>query len=233
MPLAPRSYDGFLLNLARWVGIETDFLGGLQATDPDWTTTVTGAGAAVAYNSTTDANHPGSVALVCGTTTTGAAAVHCRESIWPAATGQQIFNSLFKMLTTLSNGTDRYTVRAGIVDNAGAIDGTEGIFFRYVDNVNGGRWQCVTRSGGADTNAIDSGVTVATNTHYNLKIVVNAAHTIAQFWINGVLVATASSGVPAAFTTLYASTGIKKSVGTTSITIGNVDAQLYARRVTR
>jgi hypothetical protein len=64
-------------------------------------------------------------------------------------------------------------------------------FFRYEDDVNSGRWQAIESIGGTDT-ATNSGVTVAVDTEYHLKIVITSSRT-ARFYINGVLVRTSSA----------------------------------------
>lgn len=96
--------------------------------------------------------------------------------------------------TQLSNGTDRFTLYSGLGDsNTG--DPVDGAFFRYVDTANGGRWQCVTRSVNVET-VVDSGVTVAAGVWYALELDVNAAGTLATFWINGTQVGTSSTNIP-------------------------------------
>jgi hypothetical protein len=84
---------------------------------------------------------------------------------------------------TLSDGTDTYTYRVGSID-ADTSDGTDGIFFRYTNGVNSGKWEGVVIQGGVAT-AVDLGVAVAANTWYTLKSVTNSAGTSTEFFING------------------------------------------------
>lgn len=65
------------------------------------------------------------------------------------------------------------------------------VFFRYEDDVNGGKWQAIDSIAGVDT-ATDSGVTVATSTRYHLKVVILADRT-ARMYINGALIKTTSA----------------------------------------
>lgn len=64
-------------------------------------------------------------------------------------------------------------------------------FFRYQDTANSGKWQAVSSINGSD-DAADSGVTVAINTDYHLKIAIGATR-VAEFYINGALVETSAA----------------------------------------
>jgi hypothetical protein len=64
-------------------------------------------------------------------------------------------------------------------------------FFRYQDSVAGGNWQAIDSIADTD-NEVDTGVTVAVNTSYHLKIVITAGR-LAQFYINGFLVSTSAA----------------------------------------
>lgn len=97
-------------------------------------------------------------------------------------------------MTALSNATDTYTFRSGFIDtNAG--ESVDGAFFRYTHSVNGGKFQCVTRSNNVET-ATDSGIMAAVNTNYILEAIVNAAGTEVLFYIDGVLVQTHTTNIP-------------------------------------
>ena len=64
-------------------------------------------------------------------------------------------------------------------------------FFRYEDNVNGGRWQAITSVNGIDV-ATDTGVTVQASTAYRMCIHLDVDR-ISRYYINGDLVATAAA----------------------------------------
>jgi hypothetical protein len=118
-------------------------------------------------------------------------------------------------LEEISSPTERFVFYAGFIDNVGASgDHTDGVYFRYRDDINSGNWQCVCREGSIET-AVDT--TVAANTVYNIfRILVNEAATQANFFINDVLVGTINSNLPSTPGNL---TGIgvklEKLIGTT------------------
>lgn len=98
------------------------------------------------------------------------------------------------LLPFLSNGTDRFIVRSGFINSIGS-DGTNGVFFRYVDNANGGRWLCVCRSNNTET-TVDSGVAATLDVWVWLRIKVIGDGGQAIFSINGTDVATITTNIP-------------------------------------
>lgn len=78
--------------------------------------------------------------------------------------------------------------------------GSEFIGFRYSSAV-GGNWYSMTDDG-TTLNAQDSGVACSANTEYVLKFVVSGDGTSVAFYINGVLVETITTNLPAAATNL-------------------------------
>jgi hypothetical protein len=68
-------------------------------------------------------------------------------------------------------------------------------FFRYAAATNSGKWQAVSSRAGTDVET-DTGVTVAADTDYHLKITIDADR-IPRFYINGVLVDTGAALVTA------------------------------------
>jgi hypothetical protein len=99
-------------------------------------------------------------------------------------------------IANLSNPTNRYITTDGFFDSD-TVDPefNRGLLFRYSDDINGGRFQVVVRSTANVETLIDTGVTVATDNWYRLKICVNAAGTEAQFYIDGTLVAVATENI--------------------------------------
>jgi hypothetical protein len=111
---------------------------------------------------------------------------------------------------------DFYLETAGTTSGAASSGFTTAGFY-YRDDVNGGKWQAKVRSAVTPTETnVDTGVTVALNTLYRLRVIVNAARTEAKFYINDALVATISTNLPAAASAMSITNGIKKTVGTTS-----------------
>ncbi|MGD9953464.1 MAG: hypothetical protein AB7S87_12880, partial [Burkholderiales bacterium] len=117
--------------------------------------------------------------------------------------------------TALSDVTQRYAVHFGLIDlmTGNSVDGC---YFRYTDNVNGGKWQCVCVANSVETVA-DSGVAYAVSTQYLLEIEVNSDGTQVTFFIGGSQVAQIATNIPtAAGRECGFGVNIFKSVGTTA-----------------
>jgi hypothetical protein len=208
-----------------------DFLGGTGGKIGNSTS---GSGAAVTYNSVAVAGYPGWITLATGTTTTGKAIAGTNNS---GTAGSQIIlgegaitlGAIFRV-PTVSDGTDTFTVFAGFGDAAGG-NPTDGVFLRYTDGTNSGKFQFVTRSNNTET-ATDTGTTLVAGTIYLCIITVNAAGTSASCTINGGSATTNTTNIPtgsARATSLeYA---IVKSAGTTSRTM-DIDLIYYAETLT-
>jgi hypothetical protein len=133
----------------------------------------------------------------------------------------------------LSDGTDTYRVVVGLYDAATATPG-DSVSIMYTDGENSGAWRADVSTGGTRTNDAldDSGgaVTVATNTWYKLEVIINAAGTSADFYINSVLKGTIATGFPSG--TIAAQVGIFKSAGNTSRKV-YVDAAWVVAAISR
>lgn len=120
--------------------------------------------------------------------------------------------SAFLDLDTISDATDRYTIRAGFMDSISG-EPVDGIYLRGVDNVNAGKWEAVPRSNSTGT-AVDTGVTIAGNV--GLVIVSYPERALADFYLSGNYVARVT-GIPAAVGRGYGiGFSIIKALGTTS-----------------
>jgi hypothetical protein len=95
-------------------------------------------------------------------------------------------------ITTGAAITDQ-TIWAGLKLTNTSVTATDAdqVFFRYQNGVNTGKWQAISSIADSD-DAHDSGVTVAVDTRYHLKIVIDSSR-IAKFYINGVLVETSAA----------------------------------------
>lgn len=184
-----------------------------------WDTIKIGTNTLVAsgnYGSNTTERAIGTVQIGTGTTAAGLAA------IWKPFIGFGILPLRFRMrnaLQSLSSGTDRFTIHAGYTDNVGVTgEPATGVYFRYVDNVNGGKWQAVTRNLSTET-AVDTGV--AATTQYSIfDISVNDAGTVATFQIDNNAPVTISTNIPApAANSLALVYRIEKSIGANAIFI--------------
>ncbi len=65
------------------------------------------------------------------------------------------------------------------------------VFLRYQSGVNSGKWQVISSIGGTDTTT-NTGVTVAINTNYHVKIVIDSARR-ATVYLNGVVLYTTAA----------------------------------------
>jgi hypothetical protein len=106
------------------------------------------------------------------------------------------YSSRFQF-ANLSSAGNRYIGFDGFFD-ADTTDPTfnRGILFRYSDDINSGKFQCVCRSAaGPVETLVDSGITPVIDTWYVLAVRVNALATEAVFAINGAVVATITTNI--------------------------------------
>ncbi len=87
-----------------------------------------------------------------------------------------------------SNGTDTYTIIAGLGDSTGGAAQTDGVYFRYTHSVNAGKWERVTESNTSEE-AVDTTVAFAADTWVRLGFKVTNAADV-EFFINGSSVGT-------------------------------------------
>lgn len=165
----------------------------------------------------TDTGRAGIVSFETGTTATGMAyamgAQQLTWSAWPPLkpdSGMPFAEFVSSVrIPVLSDGTNRFSFYTGSLGNNSKTSAGAGFF--YQDDTNGGRWECFSGNGSSSTVA-DSGVTVAANTWYDLRVVVNP--TARVFFINGTQVATITTNLAASMCAsgLY----LAKSIGTTN-----------------
>lgn len=145
-------------------------------------------------------NHPGTLALSTSTGATNSAGVNTGLNSmsfgggsWEMSTGQ-------RSPATASDGTDTYQVLIGFFD-VGTLNQTDGVYFLYdsqgvsTGSAASANWQIVTASNSTRTFTTTS-TAVGTSTYSTLKITVNAAGTLATFYVNGVSVGTSSTNIP-------------------------------------
>lgn len=131
-------------------------------------------------------------------------------------------------IPTLSDGTQTFTVRGGLMSDIGG-DAPNGVYWRYTHGTNSGNWQGVARTNSVETVTNFSTAPVTTGWQ-RLTIVVNAAGSSAQFFINGTSVGTVASNIPTAASRETAvGFSIIKTVGTTARTL-LVDYVYFAMR---
>lgn len=157
---------------------------------------LSGGGAGFDRNVGVDSAHPGTTDLVLGSGSFANIYLGCQvDNNSMAFGGGNLSAEFYLKIVTLSSGSNRYNFYIGFsdVDN---VAPTNGAYFEYIDNVNSGRFQCKTTASSTTTNN-NSGITADTNWHY-FKIVVNAAATSIEFYIDNVLVATNTTNIPTA-----------------------------------
>ncbi|TXL80450.1 hypothetical protein FHP25_05335 [Vineibacter terrae] len=111
----------------------------------------------------------------------------------------------------LSISGDRYIVQMGLPAEGDSQLNQDGIYVKYSDNVNGGRWQLVTRSGGVESTA-DTGVTVQVDTWYRIQIDIAADASSASCIVNGSSPVTVNTNMYDQDATL--NVGFRKTSGT-------------------
>lgn len=179
-----------------------------------------GTGASTAFTTgflSTD-NTMGIASSTTGTTAAGRSFVGLVSSDQLTLGGGEVrVTCILRTPSQLSDGTERYTLRMGIIDTRTNGGATDGLFFSYTDTVNSGNWSVDAVSAGAPYSPVDTGVPVVVATWQRLEIVVNAAATEATFYIDGTLVHTETTTIPSG-TARATGAGwiIFKSVGTTA-----------------
>lgn len=108
--------------------------------------------------------------------------------------GEIIYETLINV-GTLSTAADEYIILNGLVDGRAADTITDGIYWEY-DRTNSVNWIGVTESGGTRTE-VDSGVAVSVGTSawVTLTIVINAAGTSVEFFLNGTSAGTSTTNI--------------------------------------
>jgi hypothetical protein len=158
--------------------------------------------------------NPGIIQASTGTVATNIAGAIGTGNDVDFGAGEWRLEAIFR-IPVLGTSSQRFTTRVGFIDSANATESTDAAMVRYADNVNGGNFQCVTRSNNTET-ATDSGVAAVAATWYKVIITVNAAGTSVDCNINGTTV-TNSTNIPVG-TSRFTGWGmtIVKSVGTTA-----------------
>lgn len=188
---------------------------------------VTGTAAATSAG-TADSGHPGVIRCSSGSTASGQCALGGAGSPGLILGGGEYRQATVFKIIALSDGTQSFRCRIGLVDAFASNPATNEVVFRYTHSVNSGMWQAVTRAAGSET-VSDTGVTADTNWH-RYEIVVNADRTEVKFYIDGTLVATSSATIPSAPVTQVVGQ-IQKTLGSTARTV-DIDAYYWQHRFT-
>lgn len=220
--IAIDAHDLGSFDLNRTLHIEDDFFcwsATSTSNTPFFRQVVSGTGAtAVASTVGVAEGHLGVISLATGTTTTGRTLI-TNDCQMYAENGPLVFETMFR-LEDLSDGTNQFTFRAGVVSSSTNTDAT-GVFFKYIDNEASGNLQAICRNG-ASTTATDLGLTLVADTWYRARFEINAAWSEVKFYVYGdgsssVNSATITTDIPVTGTTIFPlAGGIYKSAGTTS-----------------
>jgi hypothetical protein len=162
-----------------------------------WTGINTGAGASAgisSYGEDTTERAQGIAAVDPGTTAAGTACIY--RGSFKFGLGHSMRYRKRCAVNILGNVTDNYRSFMGYFDTNAAGEPTNGAYFRYNYNVNSGKVQAVTRSGGVET-ATDTGVTMDSQYHI-YEIRVNSTGTSIDFYIDGANLKTNITNIPTA-----------------------------------
>jgi hypothetical protein len=172
-----------------------------------------------------EAGHEGITRFTLGTSATGSASVLAQDTSG-IIFGNSIYwryDAIIRM-NALSNATDRFTLRVGFIDS-GTAESTDGVFFRYVDNVNSGKWVLVARSNTTETATNATATAPAGATWYRLTIIINPAGNSAEFFQDNTYLGEVTTNIP---TGAGRNSGpgmmFLKSAGTTNNTGVDLDA---------
>jgi hypothetical protein len=197
-------------------GVTTSF-GGL-------TTTATGAGASCITTATITnrTNQQGVARSQTGTTNAGNAGF-IYGSNFVRGLGTVSIES-YANVETLSTVTERFFTFFGHIGVVNYQNPANGIFFTYDEggvvafgagNAPSPNWKCVAINSLTRT-FFTSSVAVVAGQWYKLRIDINAAGTQASFYIDGNLITTLTTNIPATSTALGVHSVIVKTVGTTA-----------------
>lgn len=161
------------------------------------------------------ANHPGCIRISTSTTTATSngflksSAPLTGDALLFVGGGELTFDALVRIPTLLAGGnTGQY--RVGFMDEISGAP-SNGIHAQYDENA--GVWRLFTRNGGSSSSA-NGPTTVVAGTWYHIRVVVNAAGTSAELFVDGVSQGTLSTNIPTAGFTYGAQ--VQKTAGTTA-----------------
>lgn len=151
-----------------------------------------------------------------GSTSTGRAGLGTVSGSVARAGAARFVYEARHALEAISTLTETFFFRCGLTDSfTVGGDGTNGMYFRYTDLQNGGRFEAVSRVAGVEVQTIDTGFAPDLDYHlYRVEISANGQQ--ATFFIDDVLVATINApNLPGGGNPFGAGYFIQKTVGTT------------------
>lgn len=186
----------------------------------NWWVSGSGASNDLNVSTTFQSGHPGVVTSTTGTTTSGYAQIFGNDASNPnkamtVTKGYTEFNAMV-YFDNLSDGTDTYTFKTGLVNAYSSSTGqTEEVVIGYSSGINSGKWFLRTQAASTTTD-VDSGVTVVADTWYHIKWVCYDGDKV-HFWINGTYGGESTTNISTA--TMGPIHSIWKTAGTTARTV--------------
>lgn len=177
----------------------------------------TGATVGAVVSSTT---LPGYFQCSTGSSATGATALILSKNGTYTAFGlAHIEAYAFAHINTLSTSSERFIAYLQITSTTATATSNSNntIGIRYSDNVNSGKWEGYSKDNAGTESTVDLGVTVAINTFYDLRMIINKARTEVLFYINGSFCGRLTGNMPNAVA-CGSRTYMLKTVGTTART---------------
>ncbi len=162
--------------------------------------------------------------ITSGSTTTGKAGVGWFNAAYGFVAADTIKFFARIRIPTLSDGTNTFVVRAGLMNTLNAAPTDGGI---WVEANAGANWRARVMDDSASTPDSDTGITVATANYVNIAIIYDG--TSAHFYMSSgtasmtEVVTAIATGFPDAATTVIPGVSIVKSAGGTARTV-NIDA---------
>jgi hypothetical protein len=156
-------------------------------------------------------NRIGVLRLDTGAVATGRAGLITDINTYRCDSGSTWLETMVR-IPTLSNATQRFSLRLGLIDSASA-DSTDGVYFEYDDSLSA-NWRLCTANNAVRTKTNGADAVVASSTTMTrLAIVVTTTN--ADFFVNGLLSGSVTTNIP---TTRSMGMGITliKSIGTTA-----------------
>lgn len=156
--------------------------------------------------------HARGIKAVTVSTATSTAYINSSTILTQQASGAYNVQALIQF-AAVSDASQGYTTRLGMILQSvtGTVDPTNGIFFRQNHANNGGRWEAVCRASSTET-VVDTGVAASTDKCL-FEIRINAGNNSITFYINGTLVATITTNIPANTTQMRFALGVQRTQG--------------------
>lgn len=155
-----------------------------NALDNIFTTATSGAGNTATMNADCIQGQVGSLQMRTGAGATAGIVVHAGANMLRFSSSYGLRFICAAALPVLSNGTNRFTTRFGFKVSPQTLGDGTGFYVRYVDNVNGGRFQGVVRNGATES-TVDMGFSPVANTPFIVGYEINETYTSVEFFSIG------------------------------------------------